>query len=246
MKKIIISLLLIITVLFATVALSSCENGQKTDSINGETPDVAFAKAMSTLDSTDKFSINLSLDAEINVLFVPVYGVEVDNFCTYLYNGNDQFFEISQTATDTLAEKNMSYVIDGYDDAIWYVDGMCYINNDGVKEKFESTTSPIAENPYIKAITEIVAENKDSIQCYVDGDKYYFTVELKDASETKMGLGASKELYRIYFNSDGTLDKFHVECTVKTLGLVKFDAQYSYTDIPEINPPADANSYVEQ
>jgi len=245
MKKASISLLLIISMLFLSVSLTACEKGKKVTSIDGKLPNEAFANAVAAIDESKNFSIKLSLDAEVNVLFIPVHNVEVDDFCTYLYNGDDQYFEISDTAISTLKEKDLSYVIEGYDDAIWYVDGICYVKNDDTKEKYKASSSPIAENPYITAITKVVDEKENELQCYVDDDKYYFTVEIKDASLTKMGMGAEKELYRVYFNPDGTLDKIHVECTVKTLGLIKFDATYSSGTVSEITPPSDADSYLE-
>ncbi len=247
-KRIILSLFLILTIILSALTFTSCGDeieGEMVDDIGGKTPSVAFGEALTVLEEERNYEIEIDMEFDVKVLAIPVYGIEIDDFCLYAYDGDNEYYKLSEEAEPTLEKYGMQSIVSKSDDAAWYVDGVCYVDKDGEKRKFNANKSPIKRSKYETAISEVVSENVGTVQCYTDGERNFFTVEIEDTDNMKLGMGAEKETYIVYLTSDGKLDDIIVKCKVKTVGLITLTVDYSYGDA-SISAPADADSYTEK
>ena len=237
-----LTFLLVLTLVASSLLLTSCEEGTKIESIGGKAPAEVYSEALAVLEEERNYEIEIDMEFDIKVIGIPVYGVDIDDFCIYAYDGENEYYKLSENAEPTLAKYGMESIVSKSDDAVWYVDGVCYVNKDGNKRSFTAEKSPLKRSKYETAITEVVEENIGTVQCYTDGERNYFVIEIEDTASMKLGMGAEKETYTVYLTSDGKLDEIVVECKVKTVGVINLDVDYSYGEA-KINPPADASEY---
>ena len=244
MKKRITLIALSLLLVLTSFSFVSCDTFKKVDSIDGLTPGEAYEKALVLLEDVDRYDVHLDMKSQAKILMVPVYTIEVEDFCYYSYDGENQHYEIPEESLAVLEEKGLSGIMSDFDEAIWYVDGVCYVKNGNVKEKFESSYNPIKRSDYETAVSHILENHKGETQCYRDGDRYYFTVEITDPAEMELNMGTDNELYTVYLTEDGYVDEIIFEGTMKGFVHLTIAADYSYEDAPVVTPPADAHNYV--
>ena len=244
MKKRIALIALSLLLVLTSFSFVSCDNLKKVDSIDGLTPGEAYEKALVLLEDVDRYDVHLDMKSQAKILFVPVYTIEVENFCYYSYDGKNQHYEIPDGSLEMLEEHGLSDVMSGFDEAIWYVDGICYVKNGNVKEKFESSYNPIQRSDYETAVSNILRKHRGETQCYRDGDRYYFTVVITDPAQMELNMGTDNELYTVYLTEDGYVDEIIFEGTMKGFVHLTIAADYSYEDAPKVTPPSDAHNYV--
>ncbi len=244
MKKRIVALALCALMLTSLFCFASC-GAKEVDDIDGKTPEEVFMIAMQQLEEHSEYEVHLGMEMEFKLWIVPLYTINVEHMVTYAYDGADQMFRIVPEAVEQLEEEDMGDIFYGFDDEIIYVDGVCYVKNGSNKEKFSSETTPIEKSDYEKAVGELLAENAGEVRCYRDGDLYYFTIEITDEDELKLDLG-DNELYTVYLDEDGRIEKITVESDQTIEGLAAqtiMTADYIYEDLEGIKAPSDASSY---
>ena len=234
------SLLLVLT----SFSFVSCDFSKKVDNIDGLTPREAYEKALVSLEDIERYDVHLDMKSQAKILFVPIYTIEVEDFCYYSYDGKNQHYEIPDESLKALEENGLSDVMSGFDEAIWYVDGVCYVKNGTNKEKFTSTYNPIQRSKYETAVSHILRDHAGETQCYRDGDRYYFTVTITDPSQMELNMGTDDEVYTVYLTEEGYVDEIIFEGTMKGFVTLTIAADYSYEDAPKVTPPADAHNYV--
>ena len=244
MKKRIALIALSLLLMLSSLSLVSCDAFKKVDSINGLTPREAYEKALVSLENIDRYDVHLDMKSQAKVLFVPIYTIEVEDFCYYSYDGENQHYEIPEGALKILEEQGLSDITAGFDEALWYVDGVCYVKNGNVKEKFTSSTNPIQRSDYETAVTHILRKHAGKTQCYRDGDRYYFTVTITDPAQMELNMGTDDEVYTVYLTEDGYVDEIIFEGTMKGFVTLTIAADYSYEGAPRVTPPYDAYNYV--
>ena len=217
---------------------------KKVDNIDGLTPREAYEKALVSLEDIERYDVHLDMKSQAKILFVPIYTIEVEDFCYYSYDGENQHYEIPDESLKVLEENGLSDVMSGFDEAIWYVDGVCYVKNGTNKEKFTSTYNPIQRSKYETAVSHILRDHAGETQCYRDGDRYYFTVTITDPSQMELNMGTDDEVYTVYLTEEGYVDEIIFEGTMKGFVTLTIAADYSYEDAPKVTPPADAHNYV--
>lgn len=237
-----LTVLLALTLVASSLLFTSCEDGTKIENIDGKAPAEVYSEALAVLEEERNYEIEIDMEFDVKIIGIPVYGVDIDDFCVYAYDGENEYYKLSENAEPTLAEYGMEKIVSKSDDAVWYVDGICYVEKDGEKRQFEAAKSPLKRSKYESAITEVVEENLGTVQCYTDGERNYFVVEIEDTASMKLGMGAEKETYTVYLTADGKLDEIVVECKVKTVGVINLDVDYSYGDVT-VSPPANPESF---
>lgn len=246
MKKV-VSLGLVLATLFILVfSLASCEPAAKeVESINGKAPEVAFEEAMEQLVENPNYTINIDFAVNVLVAGMSVEAVGINDFFVFKFDGENTYFKISASARNSLESLGVGDAIEDIDDEAWYVDGVIYERRGLNKTKYTSEENgDDVSNLFEEALSEIVDENKDKAKCYVQGDRAFFAVEITDAASMKLGMGADKELYKVYISSDGMIDEIVVECTVASVGVIELTADYDHSNI-SITPPEDIENYLD-
>lgn len=244
MKRI-LTLSVLFLLLLSILALSSC-NVAKTvvDSIDGLTPKEAYDLAIEAIESADKYETRLNMRTEVKVLGITVYALDIEDFYYYIYEGENQHCGITDSAKEKLEDEDVADVLDGYEDELWYVDGICYLREGNSKTCFASSYSPILKSEYEEAVEEILDGGIGEYTCYKDGDRYYFTIEVS-GEDAMLDSEAESEIYTVYFTEDGYLDEIFVDVKYAALVSYKVGARYLYGDaVKSITPPEDADSYV--
>lgn len=244
MKKRITLIALSLLLVLTSFSFVSCDFSKKVDNIDGLTPREAYEKALVSLEDVERYDVHLDMKSQAKILFVPIYTIEVEDFCYYSYDGKNQHYEIPDESLKVLEENGLSDVMSGFDEAIWYVDGVCYVKNGTNKEKFTSTYNPIQRSKYETAVSHILRDHAGETQCYRDGDRYYFTVTITDPSQMELNMGTDDEVYTVYLTEEGYVDEIIFEGTMKGFVTLTIAADYSYEDAPKVTPPADAHNYV--
>ena len=244
MKKRIALIVLSLVLVVSCCCFVSCDNVKEVEDIDGLTPLEAYERALVSLEDIERYDVHLDMKSQAKILFVPVYTIEVEDFCYYSYDGDNQHYEIPEESLRVLEEKGLSDILSDFDEALWYVDGVCYVKNGDVKEKFESSYNPIKRSDYETAVSNILIKHRGETQCYRDGDRYYFTVEITDPAQMELNMGTDNELYTVYLTEDGYVDEIIFEGTMKGFVHLTIAADYSYEDAPKVTPPSDAHNYV--
>ncbi len=246
MKRAIVSFSLCIVMILSMFGLTSC-GAKNVEDINGKTPAEAFDVAFGKLENNSRYDVHIGMDISVKILFFEMYGISTDHFVTYQYDGANEACILVQEAVEQFEKEDMADVFYGYDDSIIYVDGVCYIKNGSNKEKFNTDTNPMEPSGYEVAVAEILEENIGKVSCYREGDLYYFTVEITDASKLKFDMGDS-ELYTVYFDDKSRIKKITVESKFVEDGIFETKtimmSEYFYDDLAPIKAPDDANDYV--
>lgn len=243
MKKSIVSLTLIIVLILSTLSFTSCGNGKKIETVDGKKPKEAISIALQKLEDIENYKLEIDMEIESKLLFIPLVDLEFENFSEYTYNGDNELYTLSQEAKQKLKDEGMEEAIANADDMICYVDGVCYVKHGATKYKFESATSPVEKCEYEKAVKEIIEENSSEIQAYIDEGEYYFIVEITDKNEMKLDKENENETYTIYLDDEGRITKIIAECKLMSISNYTFVAEYSYDDVPGITAPKDAAEY---
>ncbi len=241
-KRTVPALILLLTLILSTFALTSCDEGEAVADINGQKPAEALDSALMELENTTIYKMEVDMNFDIKVVGLSVYGFEIDNFYLYEYDGDNEHFSLASDARSKLAEYDMEKIVSKSDDEAWFVDGVFYARKGDEKRSYEATKSPMKRSSYETALTEVVQENADIAQSYKIDGGYYFKVEITDTNKMKLKMGAEKETYKVYLHDDGKIDKIVVECKVKTLGVINLDVDYTYGGV-SISAPADASTY---
>lgn len=245
MKKRIALIVLSLVLVVSSFCFVSCDGVKEVENIDGLTPREAYEKALVSLEDIDRYDVHLDMKSQAKILFIPIYTIEIEDFCYYSYDGNNQHYEIPEESLRRLEEEDLSDIMSGFDEALWYVDGVCYVKNGSVKEKFTSATNPIQRSEYETAVSHILRDHAGETQCYRDGDRYYFTVTITDPSEMELNMGTENEIYTVYLTEEGYVDEIIFEGTMQGFVTLTIKADYSYEDAPIVTPPADAENYVD-
>lgn len=240
MKKFLICLLSVLLIC-SSLLLSSCDSSDKIDDINGLSAEEAYTRAIASLDDIERYRVDLDMKGSIKILFsIPLF--EAEDFYYYIYDGDNGHYGITDEGVEQLKESDVEDILNEMQEELWYYNGVCYVRDGGFKYKFESEVNPIERSDYEIAVEEVLAENSGKVQCYKDGDKYYFTVTIKDPSEAKLFEDADKEVYTVYFDEDGYISNIHVYAKTGMFEY-EYDSEYSYDDVPAVTPPSDAQNY---
>ena len=245
MKKRISLIILSLVLVLSAFSFVSCDNVKEVADIDGLTPLEAYEKALVSLEDIERYDVHLDMKSQAKILFIPIYTIEIEDFCYYSYDGKNQHYEIPEDSLQRLEEEGLSDVMSGYDEALWYVDGICYVKNGNNKEKFASDTNPIQRSEYERAVSRILSKYAGETKCYRDGDRYYFTITITDPAEMELDMGTENEIYTVYLTEEGYVDQIVFEGTMEGFVTITIDADYSYEDAPVVTPPADAYNYVD-
>lgn len=246
MKKRITLIVLSLLLVLAGFSFVSCDGANKVDSIRGLTPSEAYEVALVALEDIERYDVHLDMKSQAKILFVPIYTIEIEDFCYYSYDGENQHYEIPEASLARLEEEGLSDIMSGFDEAIWYVDGVCYVKNGNVKERFESDTNPIKRSDYETAVKNILRKHRGTTECFYEKGRYYFTVTITDPDQMELNLGTENEKYTVYLTEEGYVDEIVFEGTMQSFVTLTIKADYSYENAPKVTPPADAYSYAEK
>ncbi len=246
MKKKIFALLLAAVLIVPMLALTSC-GPQAVEDIDGKTPEEVFSIAMAELDEDARYEVRLGMKTTVKLFIFPVYSIDIPHMVTYSYGkGENEHYFITQEAIEIASKEDVDLLEDS-DEELWYVDGWAYCRNGSDKYKLKAESSPIEPSGYEKAVAELLEENAGSVECYRDGDGYYFTVTITEKSELKMDVG-EKEVYTVYLTEDGRVSKIVINGYNTSEGLPVesiMTSEYIYDGLSEdITPPEDADSYI--
>lgn len=237
MKKITAFLLCVVLVM-SCFMLSSCE--RKIDDINGLSAGEAYTKAVNSLAEIGRYRVDLSFTIGINARVFNIPIVNAEDFYFYVYDGDNGHYGMGEDAMDDMDKFGVADVLEGFDDELWYYENTCYIRNGESKSMFYSDAEPFERSKYEKAVSKILSENTEEIQCYKKGDEYYFTVVSEGLIITE---DAEEEIYTVYFDEDGRITRIHVEGVMFGFMSYAYESEYSYDDVPPVAPPEDAEAY---
>lgn len=233
---------LLVVMLVSCLFLTSC--ARKVKNIDGQTPKEAYEKAVTSLETIDKYTVKLSIDSRTQLLFIPIYKITLNDFYTYAYDGNNQHFYIAEETLE-LAESDpdIADILYGYDENVIYYNNVCYVNNSGYKYKYESSYLPYGDSEYEEMVKDLIDSGVGKYKCYKKGDFYYFEITNKDEDEMLMD-GAQEEITTVYFNEDGLIETIIIESKYSPLVKVTIRADYSYgEDAEDVLPPSDIENY---
>ncbi|MBE6674106.1 MAG: hypothetical protein E7596_03250 [Ruminococcaceae bacterium] len=243
MKKF-LALALAMLLFSSCLCLTSCD-GNVVDSINGESPEVAFANALKSLDEIDKYSVVLSQDTSAKILFVPIYSITMDEYYFYSYEGKNEHYGFTEAGKKLKSEDpDIADVVAGFDDDLLYYNGVCYETSGTSRIKYTSETSPYSDSEYEEAVADIIEAGIGDYKCYQDGDLYYFVIENDTKGEITFDDEAVKETFTVYFNEDGLIQKINIEIKYSFMVTTVMEAVYSYgDDAMGVQPPQSPDSY---
>lgn len=173
----------------------------------------------------------------------------------------------TQTETQTIVQRvngdNVYFKSSGIEGAAmecYYVDGVCYVNSGGTKNKatidvedyYEQYLGSDPDDDKLYALPE---EWFNGVVICADGSKYYvdFTVsgdkfaEVAGDDIAEIASFDGDVSYRVYFDANGVLDSIRIEFTMEVMGIKSTSVSTSvFSNVGStgaIKAPADADSY---
>ena len=245
MKRV-LSILLITVILISTLSLVSCGSAREVDDINGKSAEEAYFDAMALINEGQRYEVVVDMKVTVKLLFIPI-PIGVDGFYFYSYDGDNEHHGLTEEGEEFLNNDLISTfapdMLSGYDKEIWYVDGMCYqISSDGEKSKFASDTSPVIRSELEREVNIILQNDIAEATCYKKGGQYYFELTLEGYDTRLDVIGATKEVYTIYFDEDGYIETINVVCEAEDYTST-LTMHYTYDGLAPITAPADVSSF---
>ncbi len=259
MKKI-IALTLSLVMFVSCILFTSCDAIEIVESIDGYTARQAFENAYAPMTVDGNYKITLSMEEKLTIGSIKLKLFSLKEYYTDIYDGDNEYHGVSEDLDEqlnkpsilgwicnkvlglNLAEAFYNELKDS-ELEIWCYEGNYYVRNETSKRKYASYTVQLQQSDYEKAVSTILAEDYGTLTYYRDGDDYYFTVVIEDASKMQLSQegGVGKEEYKVYLSSSGKLEKIEINLYFNAL-TVETVLDYSYDNI-EVTPPADISEY---
>lgn len=265
MKRI-ISLLLVLLLILSTLFLVACDENDKKD--EGKETKAKVTQKVDDDDDDDDDDENAETTAapkepvpvdslngksvkQLVEQFIAEYTVarsfDMSMNMIEAFEGETEEINISFKLTETEAYVSMDMY--GEKMAVWYVDGVAYIESaDGKFKREDISVDEILGEDFFEEMmsampTEMddtVAAKYDEAQLYYFKNAYYITISYSDDEVEQMG-GGSGYTETIYFDTDGNLRKIEMKAEENS-AVVCIN---SYGKPLQIDPPANASEFKE-
>ncbi len=242
------------------------DDGAKTvEKLNGKTAAELYVEALTQMGE----AFNYEMDGEM-VFDMQMAGqgmtasMRMEEDIVYKMNGTNLYMKMSGESTGVEAGSNLMEV--------WYVNGVCYVHTDVSDEDPVKGKVTMSLDDFMgefgeegsSTMIELDASYLEGAKFKKDGNDYYVEItitgdEVADIVRGAMedqGMGADMEfdnlVYKLFFDADGTMTggeaTFTMAATAEGMTIsasVTMEFEYKYNSVGTINPPADANSYID-
>jgi len=246
MKKI-ISLALTLVLMFSVFALVSCNGGDNTDdtlnaqtaeTLAGKTPEQLYEASQEKLKEATEYSITTTQ-------VITMSGMTMNQTVINKISGDNCYVKMTN---DTTPMTNME---------VWYVNGMMYMNlyNGKIKGEYDKEQymqEYMGKDPSESTLLDIPESWYKDIQFKKDGDAWMleFVISAEKYNELfeNIDLGGSiagDVVYKLYFDTEGNMDKLTTSFDMTVQGVSAHCDQVSNIVVENVTvtAPADADSY---
>ena len=245
MKRIIsiaVAVVMLISVLSFTACGTKVERTQ-IDDIYGMTPEEAYSVAMTYIAEDNPYQVNIGMDIafDLKIMQIPV---EIPELYIYAYKDGNSHHLLTESGEAFLAEESLSSLVgslfEGIDKESWFVDGLYYRQTlNGEYLVSEAEQNPISSGVLEEAADTVISEYIQGATCYESEEGVFVEIVLTD-DDTLLGTFPT-EIYRVYFNDNGTIDKITVTGEVNPISMTA-TLNYSY-DVEDITAPENAEEF---